>query len=519
MSERTEASVFAGALALPPHERDAFLARECGQDSALRAAMESLLRAHDAAGDFFVPPPIPPALTGPRGEEVGDRIGRYQLLEKIGEGGCGTVFLADQLEPVRRHVALKVIKLGMDTRAVIARFEAERQALARMDHPHIARVFDAGATETGRPYFVMEFVPGMRVTAYCDEHRLALTARLRLFAQLCRAVHHAHQKGIIHRDLKPSNILVSEPDGAPVPKIIDFGIAKAAQGRLTEETLVTALDQLIGTPAYMSPEQLESGGLDLDTRSDIYALGVVLYELLTGALPHAVTAQAGSGVEALRRERRDQEPTRPSVRIQTLDVTALGVVAQRRGVLPAKLAAALSGDLDWIVLRCLERDRARRYDSAAALALDLERHLAHEPVTAAAPSAAYVFGKFLRRHRVAFVTGGLVTAAVVVGLAVSTWLYLREREALARARYAEQKAVDGFRAALAQKAATATREAQTARMALDAAMATARREQAARPELLAGLLESFASVYSGLGDEALAQSLRTEGARLRSQRP
>jgi tRNA A-37 threonylcarbamoyl transferase component Bud32 len=515
VNDRAEAAVFAGALALPPHERDAFLARACGPDAALRLAVESLLRAHDAAGDFFAPPPISSEWAALRGEEVGDRVGRYQLLENIGEGGCGIVFLADQREPIRRRVALKVIKLGMDTRAVIARFEAERQALARMDHPHIARVFDAGATESGRPFFVMEFVPGLRVTAYCDEHRLALMARLRLFAQICRAVHHAHQKGLIHRDLKPSNILVTEHDGAPVPKVIDFGIAKAAQGRLGDETALTAVDQLLGTPAYMSPEQLETGGLDLDTRSDIYALGVVLYELLTGGLPHAMTAQAGSGAEALRRERRDREATRPSVRIRTLDAAALAAVAQRRSHPPAKLAMALSGDLDWIVLRCLENDRARRYDSAAALALDLERHLAHEPVTAAAPSAAYVCGKFVRRHRMAFVTGGIVTAAIVAGLAVSTWLYWKERETLERARYAEQKAVEGFRAALAQKAAVAVREGQTVRAALDAAVATARREQAARPELLAGLLESFASVYAGLGDAALAQSLRTEAARLR----
>lgn len=518
MNERTEAAVFAGALELPPGERAAFLIRACGENAALRTAVAALLRAHDAAGDFFVQPALAPELTRGLAEGPGDRIGRYRLLEKIGEGGCGTVFLAEQVEPVRRRVALKVIKLGMDTTEVIARFEAERQALARMDHPHIARVFDAGATETGRPFFVMEFVPGVRVTAYCDEHKLALAERVRLFAQICRAVHHAHQKGIIHRDLKPSNLLVAEQDGAPVAKVIDFGIAKAAQGRLTDETLVTALDQVIGTPAYMSPEQLDSGGLDLDTRSDVYALGVVLYELLTGALPHAATAPAHSGAEALRRERRDRDPIRPSVQVGTVEQSVREANARRRGLASAKLAGALRGDLDWIVLRCLERDRARRYDSAAALALDLERTLTHEPVTAAAPGVGYVVGKFVRRHRVAFVAGGLVATAVLAGLAVSAWFYWRERATLERARYAEQKAVEGFRAALAQKRSSTLGEAQSARTALAAAVASARREHAANPALLAGLLESFASVYAGLGDADVAHSLRAEATHLRPRR-
>lgn len=517
MSASAEEAIFTEALALPADRRAAYLDRACGADAGLREAVEELLRAHDSAGDFFAAPALASEWAGGWGEQAGDWIGRYQLIEKIGEGGCGTVFLAEQVEPVRRRVALKVIKLGMDTRAVIARFAAERQALARMEHPHIARVFDAGATEAGRPFFAMEFVPGAKVTAFCDAQSLDLGSRVRLFAQICRAVHHAHQKGIIHRDLKPSNILVSEQDGAPVPKIIDFGIAKATDGRLAQDILVTAVDQLLGTPAYMSPEQLATGGNDLDTRSDVYALGVVLCELLTGALPWSGARAGGVAVDELIRARREGVATRPSMLVRNLDAMARDGAARCRGVAPAKWADALSGDLDWIVLRCLEHDRARRYDSAAALALDLERYLAHEPVAAVAPSAVYALGKFVRRHRGAFIAGGLVTTAVVAGLGVSAWLFWRERETLERARYAEQKAVEGFRAALAQKGAVSAtlREVPSARAALDTAVVAARREFADRSAVLAGVLESLASAYAGLGDGAVAQTLRAEAAELR----
>ncbi|MBM3855546.1 MAG: serine/threonine protein kinase, partial [Verrucomicrobia bacterium] len=309
------------------------------------------------------------------GPEASDMVGRYRLLEKLGEGGCGVVYLAEQSEPVRRRVALKVIKLGMDTKAVIARFEGERQALALMEHPNIAKVYDAGATELGRPYFVMELVRGMRITDYCDRHATGTRARLGLFIQVCHAVQHAHQKGIIHRDLKPSNILVAMQDGVPVPKVIDFGIAKTMHGRLTDSTVYTRLEQFIGTPAYMSPEQAELAGLDLDTRSDIYSLGVVLYELLTSQPPFDPKTLSAAGLDELRRLIREVEPPRPSHRLGTLGPADLTGVAKQRAATAAQLTTELRGDLDWIVMKAIEKQRNRRYDSAAALAADVTRYL------------------------------------------------------------------------------------------------------------------------------------------------
>src|SRR5215467_292761 len=293
----------------------------------------------------------------PLTEKPGDRIGRYRLLQEIGHGGCGVVYMAEQEEPVRRRVALKVIKLGMDTKQVVARFEAERQALALMDHPNIAKVLDAGATEAGRPYFVMELVRGIRITDYCDQNKLPTGDRLKLFIQVCQAIQHAHQKGIIHRDIKPSNILVTLHDGVPVPKVIDFGIAKATQGRLTNQTLFTAFEQFIGTPAYMSPEQAEMSGLDVDTRSDIYSLGVLLYELLTGKTPFDVRELMSQGIDAMRRTIREQEPSKPSTKLATLKGEELTTTAKRRSVETAKLLHQVKGDLDWIVMNCLEKDR------------------------------------------------------------------------------------------------------------------------------------------------------------------
>ena len=299
-------------------------------------------------------------ITVPLTEKPGDTIGRYKLLQQIGEGGCGVVYMAEQDEPVRRRVALKIIKLGMDTKSVIARFEAERQALAMMDHPNIAKVLDAGATETGRPYFVMELVRGMKITEYCDEAKLSTRARLDLFIQVCQAIQHAHQKGIIHRDIKPSNILVTVNDGVPVPKVIDFGIAKATSGQqLTDKTLFTAFEQFIGTPAYMSPEQAVLTSLDIDTRSDIYALGVLLYELLTGKTPFDAKELLAIGLDEMRRTIREQEPPRPSTRLSTLPGQELSTTAQRRGLDAPKLVSELRGDLDWIVMKCAgERPRA-----------------------------------------------------------------------------------------------------------------------------------------------------------------
>jgi eukaryotic-like serine/threonine-protein kinase len=349
-------------------------------------------------------------------QSPGVRIGRYKIRENLGEGGCGVVYAAEQEEPVRRRVALKVIKLGMDTRAVVARFEAERQALAMMDHPNIARVLDAGATETGRPYFVMELVRGIRVTDYCDQNNLSTRERLDLFIKVCHAIQHAHQKGIIHRDIKPSNILVTLHDGVPVPKVIDFGIAKATEGRLTDATVYTQLHQFIGTPAYISPEQAEMSGLDIDTRSDIYSLGVLLYELLAGRTPFNGEELIASGLDGMRKTIREKEPVRPSTRVGTLQGEELTTTAKRRSTDGPKLVHQLKGDLDWIVMKCLEKDRTRRYDTATGLVLDLKRHLNNEPVVARPASTAYRLQKAIQRHKLGFAAVTAVMAALIFGL-------------------------------------------------------------------------------------------------------
>ncbi|MGA2557464.1 MAG: bifunctional serine/threonine-protein kinase/formylglycine-generating enzyme family protein, partial [Verrucomicrobiota bacterium] len=362
-------------------------------------------------------------------EKPGDRIGPYKLLQQIGEGGCGVVYMADQEAPIRRRVALKVIKLGMDTKQVIARFEAERQALALMDHPNIARVLDAGATETGRPYFVMELVRGTKITDYCDQQRLSTRARLDLFMKVCQAIQHAHQKGVIHRDIKPSNILVTINDGAAVPKVIDFGIAKATLGRLTDKTVFTAFEQFIGTPAYMSPEQAELTSLDVDTRSDIYSLGVLLYELLTGQTPFDSKELLAKGLDEMRRTIREQEPRRPSNRLTTMDEGELTTTAQRRQTDPPKLVHLVEGDLDWIVMKCLEKDRSRRYETANGLVFDVLRHLNHEPVLARPPSAVYKFQKAFRRNRLVFGAAAAFAVLLILGTTLSVWQARRARQA------------------------------------------------------------------------------------------
>jgi serine/threonine protein kinase/WD40 repeat protein len=421
-------------------ERAAFLARACSHDAALRERVERLLAAHEKAGAFLDRPPCgecATVVTLPINEEgPGTLIGRYKLLEKVGEGGCGVVYVAEQTEPVRRRVALKVIKLGMDTKAVVARFEAERQALAMMDHPNIAKVLDAGTTETGRPYFVMELVRGIRITDYCDQERVSTQERLELFIKVCQAIQHAHQKGIIHRDIKPSNILVTLHDGVPVPKVIDFGIAKATEGRLTDATLYTQLHQFIGTPAYMSPEQAEMSGLDIDTRSDIYSLGVLLYELLTGKTPFEPNELMSQGIDAMRKTIREKEPVRPSTKVATLEREELTTTAKRRSSDAPKLIHLLEGDLDWIVMKCLEKDRTRRYETANGLAADLKRHLNLEPVTARPPSFLYRIEKAARRNKLLFGSGAAVGLALVLGVVVSSLQAARANHKAQEARTA-----------------------------------------------------------------------------------
>jgi eukaryotic-like serine/threonine-protein kinase len=403
-----------------PAQREGYLREACRGDAGLLKEVQSLLDA-DRESQNFLKTSV--GATGPAAlpaETPGTVIGRYRLMQQIGEGGFGSVWMADQKEPVKRRVALKVIKLGMDTRAVIARFEAERQALALMDHPSIARVLDAGATESGRPYFVMELVKGVPILEFCDTERLTTPRRLALFVTVCRAIQHAHQKGIIHRDIKPSNIMVTLQDGAPVPKVIDFGIAKATSGELTDMTLFTQHRQMIGTPAYMAPEQAEMSGLDIDTRSDIYSLGVLLYELLTGTTPFSSNELLSNGFAEMMRIIREVEPHKPSTRVSKLGDTAART-AGKQHLDPRKLQSMLRGDLDWIAMKCLEKDRRRRYETAGALAADVSRYLAGEPVEAAPPSTLYRARKHLRRHRTASTALALVAVVLIAGLAGTSY--------------------------------------------------------------------------------------------------
>jgi tetratricopeptide (TPR) repeat protein len=389
-------------------------------------------------------------------------IGHYKLLEQIGEGGMGLVFMAEQTRPVRRKVALKVLKPGMDTRQVVTRFEAERQALALMDHPNIAKIHDAGTTATGRPYFVMELVRGVPITEFCDQRRFTPRQRLELFVTVCQAVQHAHQKGIIHRDLKPSNVLGTLHDVVAVPKVIDFGIAKATGQRLTERTLFTQFAQMVGTPLYVSPEQAEMNGLDVDTRSDVYALGVLLYELLTGTTPFESATLKQVGLDEMRRIIREQEPPTPSQRLSTLEANVCSTVSERRGVNGRRLGQLLRGELDWVVMRALEKDRDRRYESASALAADVQRYLDDEAVQACPPSAGYRLRKFWRRNRRPLVMAGVVAMAFIIATAVSIWQAARATEAQHqaetdrdRAKTAEAKAQTNLeRATEAERRAT-----------------------------------------------------------------
>jgi len=487
MQEHSVRNIFAEALEISDAgQRAAFLDQACGLDTDLRLEVEQLLQADAGAGKFLSDNPtatVPQSVwqelanaPNPFGaipftaltEKPGDRLGRYELLEKIGEGGCGVVYLAQQETPVRRQVALKIIKLGMDTRQVIARFEAERQALAIMDHPNIAKVFDAGATDSqhstfnsqlpsGRPYFVMELVRGSRITDYCEQHQLPTRARLELFIQVCQAVQHAHQKGIIHRDLKPSNILVTinDPDGSGVPKVIDFGIAKATEGKLTDQTVFTAFEQFLGTPAYMSPEQAAMTNQDIDTRSDIYSLGVLLYELLTGSTPFDTKELLALGVDELRRTIREKDPVRPSTALRRRvdsKVENAGQGGTKNALALNSQLKSLSTDLDWIVMKCLEKDRARRYDTANGLAADLKRHLNNEPVVARPPSRLYEFQKTVRRHKVGFAATATVIVALLAGVIASTW------EAIRATRAESEQTREAIRATRAEREQTRLRQ-------------------------------------------------------------
>src|SRR5438034_6739009 len=423
-SESSSEAIFFAALEKgSSEERVRYLAEACGGDTELRGRVERLLGAHSKVGVLDAPAITaeqdlaldPPILLLP----AGTMIGRYKPLEPIGEGGYGVVFMAEQTSPVQRKVALKIIKAGMDTRQVIARFEAERQALALMDHPNIAKVFDAGTTDTGRPYFVMELVKGIPITRFSDERRLTTRERLELAIPVCQAVQHAHQKGIIHRDLKPSNVLIALYDGQPVPKVIDFGVAKATGPRLTDQTLYTEFGAVVGTLEYMSPEQAELNQLDIDTRSDIYSLGVLLYELLTGSTPLERKRLKTAAMLEVLRLIREEEPPRPSTRLSTSD--EMPSVAANRGLEPKKLSGVVRGELDWIVMRALEKDRNRRYETANGFAADVQRYLADEPVLACPPSAGYRLRKLMRRNKGPVLAAALVLLAVVGGIIGTTW--------------------------------------------------------------------------------------------------
>jgi serine/threonine protein kinase len=465
---RSPETIFGKAIEIQsPDDRRVFLDQACQGDEELHRAVKKLVGDHFRAGAFLDSPVVDFARTAEfefSSECPGGQIGPYKMLEQIGEGGFGIVYMAEQTQPVRRKVALKIIKPGMDTRQVVARFEAERQALAMMDHPNIAKVHDAGATENGRPYFVMELVHGVPITTFCDSQRLAPPQRLKLFVDVCRAVQHAHQKGIIHRDLKPSNVMVTMHDDKAVAKVIDFGVSKAISQQLTEKTLFTAYGQMIGTPAYMSPEQAQLSVLDIDTRSDVYSLGVLLYELIAGTTPFDEATLKRAGFDEMRRIIREVDPPRPSERVSTLNNEQLTTLADQRQLDPGKLCHTLRGELDWIVMKALEKDRTRRYESANDLAADIERYLNDEAVEACPPSTQYRLRKFVRRNRGPVLAATLVTLALLGGIIASTWQAVRakraENNALASAQAANQSAIAARAAAAAERTAKEAEAAQ-----------------------------------------------------------
>ncbi len=532
----------------PPDQWSSFLDQSCGDDLELRKRVEVLLRADEQANSMLDVAAAPPRVTidQPAAETPGTVIGPYKLIEQIGEGGMGTVWMAQQAEPVKRVVAVKLIKAGMDSKQVIARFDAERQALALMDHPNIARVLEAGMTSAGRPYFVMDLVKGVPITRYCDEHHLTPRQRLELFIPVCQAIQHAHQKGIIHRDLKPSNVLVALYDGKPVPKVIDFGVAKAAGQSLTDKTLVTGFGNIVGTLEYMSPEQAEVNQLDIDTRSDIYSLGVLLYELLAGSTPFSRKELEKAGMLEMLRVIREQEPSKPSTKLSSSD--ALPTLSANRGTEPAKLTRLVRGELDWIVMKALEKDRDRRYETANGFAADVQRYLADGPVEACPPSAGYRLRKFARRNKGPVLAVSLVLLALVVGVVGTTLGLFRAEQQRQIAEKNEQKAVAAAEAEKEAKQSAQAREAEanavlefieknfiaaarpegqagglgwdvTLRRALQAALPLVDQSFAAEPLVEARLRRTLATSFANLGEAKLATVQAEEGPRSLRQVP
>ena len=529
MLNTTSCAAFDRAFDAPPEQRSQILQHECADDAEMLHRIESMLIAAEGH-DPFLREASPPAAGNDNdaatldpspahrkrwlGEQPGTKLGPYKLLQLIGEGGFGSVYMAEQERPVRRRVALKIIKLGMDTKQVIARFEAERQALAMMEHPNIAKVFDAGTTDTGRPYFVMELVRGDPITQYCDTHNLSTTERLTLFQDVCHAVQHAHNKGVIHRDIKPSNVLVTVADGKPIPKVIDFGIAKATNARLTEKTLFTEHRQLIGTPEFMSPEQAEMSGVDIDTRSDVYSLGVLLYVLLTGTTPFSSKSLRDAAFGEMQRMIRETEPPKPSTRLHTMGENLSQVAAHRR-IEPEKLARLIRGDLDWIVMRCLEKDRTRRYQSASGLAGDVQRHLNGLEVEAAPPSTAYRVRKFVRRNRKTVIAGSILAATLILGIIGTTmgmmWA-LREEERASDAMIAARQSAEQESRANAAAQASAVRaenEAERARSEAERAK-NAERETASRAVELAQVAQFQAAMLKDVDIALMGDRLRED---------